>query len=290
MLAYYEVINHNNETKIWTGMYQNLSNLPHWHYDIEMFKVECGDAEVFIDGKRYTMKEGDCAFIDSGEVHFIRSSPYSKLSFIIFDYKITEQITGTKKLVSPIISNENFENLYKKITDEIKNKHLFYNTMLHQILIGETIKIFRETPFAAKSPDGTDTAQRYKELLAEIDEKYSFFKYEEAASFIGFCPPYFSKYFKMMSGMTFTQYINRVRVEKAVELLRQKTDIPITEIATTCGFGTIRNFNRVFKEITGYTPKEFPDGIAVLDFRKSKIKSKSATFNPTSKESILLSE
>lgn len=290
MLAYYEVINHNNETKIWTGMYQNLSNLPHWHYDIEMFKVECGDAEVFIDGKRYSMKEGDCAFIDSGDIHFIRSSPHSKLSFIIFDYKITEQITGKQKLICPIISNENFEKLYENITREIKDKHPFYNTMLQQILMSETIKIFRENPHAQKSPDDTDTTQRYKQLLAEMDEKYAFFTYEEAASFIGFCPPYFSKYFKTMSGMTFTQYINRVRVEKAVELLRKKPGIPITEVATTCGFGTIRNFNRVFKAITGYTPKEFPDGIAVSDFWKSNVKAGNTAFDPTSKESILLSE
>lgn len=287
MLAHYETRIHNNETKIWTGRYKSLSNLPHWHHDCEIINVECGSAEVFIDGKRYSMKQGESAFIDSGDIHFIHAEPQSILSFITYDFKITERITNKEKLVSPIVTNESFGKLYENITNEIKLKRPFYDLMLKQILISEIISIFRENPTETKSPSITETSQRYKELLAEIDEKYAFFTYKDAASFVGFCQPYFSTYFKTMSGMTFTQYINRVRVEKAVEILRHEPDLPITEISNRCGFDTIRNFNRVFKSITGYTPKELPADISFSDFQQSKVTD---GFNPTQKESILLND
>lgn len=286
MLAHYEARFHNNETKIWTGRYKSLSNLPHWHHDCEIINVECGSAEIYIDGKRYSLKQGESAFIDSGVIHFIHAEKQSMLSFVIYDFNITERITSKQKLVSPIITNESFGKLYENITAEIKLKKPFYDMMLKQMLVSEVIGIFRQNPTEAKST-ATDTSQRYKELLAEIDEKFSFYTYKDAASFIGFCQPYFSAYFKTMSGMTFTQYLNRVKVEKAVELLRREPDLPITEISNRCGFDTIRNFNRVFKFITGYTPKELPADITFSEFQQSKVTD---GFNPTQKESILLND
>jgi transcriptional regulator GlxA family with amidase domain len=53
--------------------------------------------------------------------------------------------------------------------------------------------------------------------------------------------------------MHFSRYVNLFRVDAATELL-QHTDLPITEIALQSGFQSIRNFNRVFLEITGKTP------------------------------------
>lgn len=58
--------------------------------------------------------------------------------------------------------------------------------------------------------------------------------------------------------MTFSQYLNRVKVEEAVRLLRENKGLPVTEIAFRCGFNTIRNFNRIFKEVTGCTPRSLP--------------------------------
>ena len=286
MLAYYESRLRNNETKIWTGKYQSLSNLPHWHHDCEILSVQHGSAEVYIDSKRYLMKEGDSAFIDSGDVHFIHAEAQSKIAFIIYDFKITEKITSKEKLVSPVVESEGFEKLYDEITTEIRLKRPFYDIMLRQLLTAAMIRIFRAHPTEKKSAQAA-SAQRYKELLAEIDEKYAFYTYEEAAAFTGFCQPYFSKYFKMMSGMTFNQYIRGVRVEKAVEMLRNDPRTPITEISARCGFDTIRNFNRVFKAITGHTPKNLPDDV---DFSYSYQPKSAEGFDPTQKESILLDD
>lgn len=72
-----------------------------------------------------------------------------------------------------------------------------------------------------------------------------------------FSRPYFSKYFVTHTGMTFSHYLNTVRVAHAAELLREEKHT-VTEISGLCGFNTIRNFNRVFRDLTGYTPSNLP--------------------------------
>ena len=57
-------------------------------------------------------------------------------------------------------------------------------------------------------------------------------------------------------GMNFSSYVNNYRVQLVKEYLL-KTDLDITQISTMCGFGTIRNFNRIFKSICGLSPSEY---------------------------------
>jgi len=66
---------------------------------------------------------------------------------------------------------------------------------------------------------------------------------------------YLGRLFKKEVGMSFSQYINSRRVERARELL-QATDESITNIATKCGFNNVTYFNRVFKKYYGATPGE----------------------------------
>ena len=55
------------------------------------------------------------------------------------------------------------------------------------------------------------------------------------------------------------RYLNCVRVENAVALL-ESSEYSVTEISDRCGFDTIRNFNRIFKILTGYSPTGLPHG------------------------------
>jgi AraC-like DNA-binding protein/ligand-binding sensor protein len=69
---------------------------------------------------------------------------------------------------------------------------------------------------------------------------------------------YFCKMFKKATGLTFTEYLGRVRVEKAKTLLLNP-HLRISEIAYDVGFQSLTHFNRVFREITGEAPTAFRD-------------------------------
>ena len=67
---------------------------------------------------------------------------------------------------------------------------------------------------------------------------------------------YFCKMFKKATGINFTDYLSRVRVEKSKALLLNPNS-RISETAFACGFQSMTNFNREFKRIVGRSPTQF---------------------------------
>ena len=66
----------------------------------------------------------------------------------------------------------------------------------------------------------------------------------------------FSRVFKAAFGITFKEYLMRVRIKEACRLM-EKPDISITEVAYLCGFSDASYFSRVFKRFAGVCPSEF---------------------------------
>jgi AraC-like DNA-binding protein/ligand-binding sensor protein len=69
---------------------------------------------------------------------------------------------------------------------------------------------------------------------------------------------YFCKMFKKATGLHFTQYLARVRIEKAKNLLLNP-NLRVSEIAYEVGFQSLTHFNRVFKKVTGQSPSAYRD-------------------------------
>ena len=67
---------------------------------------------------------------------------------------------------------------------------------------------------------------------------------------------YFCKMFKKVTGINFTDYLSRVRIEKAKNLLLNP-NLRVSEIAFEVGFQSLTHFNRVFKKLLGQSPTEY---------------------------------
>lgn len=76
------------------------------------------------------------------------------------------------------------------------------------------------------------------------------------ASLIFLSESAFCKFFKKTTGTTFTDYVNKARIE-AVSYQLIYTDLPIAQISTNYGYESQTYFNRVFKRIKGCSPMEF---------------------------------
>jgi AraC-like DNA-binding protein/ligand-binding sensor protein len=79
---------------------------------------------------------------------------------------------------------------------------------------------------------------------------------KEIADASGLSAPYFSTVFKNEMGENLSNYLNRLRVEKALVMLGE-TDSPINEISAACGFEDQSWFSKVFKSYTGISPYEY---------------------------------
>jgi len=84
----------------------------------------------------------------------------------------------------------------------------------------------------------------------------------EAAEMVNLSASHFSALFKKSTGQTYLNYVNRVRIEKAKELLRIP-EYKVYEVAEKAGFATLPYFNRVFKQALGITPLEYRKRLGV---------------------------
>ncbi len=79
---------------------------------------------------------------------------------------------------------------------------------------------------------------------------------DKAARAVNTSAHYFCKMFKKTTRMTFTEYLTRIRIEKAKNLLYNPNK-RVSEVAFDIGFESLSQFNRSFKRITGETPTSF---------------------------------
>ncbi len=79
---------------------------------------------------------------------------------------------------------------------------------------------------------------------------------EQIAKSLNVSTFYFCKMFKKATGLTFTDYLNRTRVERAKNLL-MNPNVRVSEAAYDCGFVSLTHFNRIFKRVVGRSPTDF---------------------------------
>lgn len=82
----------------------------------------------------------------------------------------------------------------------------------------------------------------------------------KVAKVVNVSAKYFSELFKQVTGVAFSEYVGRIRIEKAKDLL-VAGEHRISEIAFEVGFQSLSQFNRSFVKFTGKSPKAFRDGI-----------------------------
>ncbi|MGI6037783.1 MAG: helix-turn-helix transcriptional regulator [Limnochordia bacterium] len=96
-----------------------------------------------------------------------------------------------------------------------------------------------------------------RRALAYVDRHYSQeITLEALAQQLGINKSYLSTLFKEETGMAFSQWVNRVRIERSKELLKE-TSRSITEIAFDVGYASHPYFTSTFRKYTGMTPQQY---------------------------------
>ena len=102
--------------------------------------------------------------------------------------------------------------------------------------------------------DSQDIAERKAKIDRYLEcHYYNKVSLEEISKYVGMSRTYFSIFFKTHYNEGFSDYLTRLRVEKASNMLSQ-TETPIPAIAAQCGFKTVQYFTRAFKKVMGLTP------------------------------------
>lgn len=270
MRAFHEVRNYNSDLMVWYSGYDNISFVAHWQKEIELVYVRDGSASFQVADHSFTAHAGDLVICESGQIHYSNSyNTRNHLDFLIFDTNLISSRFQNPNFRSPLVTAEDLKSyglteplhrVLSLVPEELDKKQPYYKDIISSAIREFWFLLKRKVPRAEKARDDSRRArmlEEFQELLDYIDTHYTEnLTLEDASNMMHFSPSHFSKTFKKLMGMNYVTYLNMVRIEQAVGMLG-KNQYRMTDIALECGFSNIRNFNRVFKEITGYTPTQF---------------------------------
>ncbi|MCR5120577.1 MAG: AraC family transcriptional regulator [Lachnospiraceae bacterium] len=246
----------------------------HWHNAAEFTLILKEGCRYRIGDTVYTPEPGDLLLIWPRELHETLFTPERASMFIQFSSGLLENNTdlvaasGFLKECHHISAKKDPElarkltTLMNKIRENYRKKQYFVETrcklLIYDmlILIGEYVmKEHREQigneNFSDKSWDYIRAACSYV-----ADHSSEDISQADAAAQIGLSPYYFSKLFNEYTQMTFPAYLAGIRVQNAINLLANDR-YSITDCAFMSGFQSTTTFNKVFRETTGCTPREY---------------------------------
>lgn len=107
-----------------------------------------------------------------------------------------------------------------------------------------------------------ETPQLVRDVKHYIEENFSMeaFSLTDAADYTHVSPQHLSRVFRQSTGITFMDYITRVRIRKAIELLADE-DLKMYEIAERVGYSSQHYFSSAFKKVLGVSPMEYKKGL-----------------------------
>ena len=111
-------------------------------------------------------------------------------------------------------------------------------------------------------PDDTESKKDIRNTVDEMEE-YLQNNYihpissEVLAGVFGYVPSYLSKVFRQIKGITPSEYLVRLRVDRARELWRENPDRLVKDIAEEVGYNDQYYFSKVFKKESGQGPKDY---------------------------------
>ncbi|MCQ2313393.1 MAG: AraC family transcriptional regulator [Paludibacteraceae bacterium] len=151
-------------------------------------------------------------------------------------------------------------NVYQQLMNLLHQENSFqqmlsFFEMMHRLSLDSEMRVLSSGTFAqVGSPSGSRRVQKIKEYVeAHYKEEI---KLCQLASLIGMTEVGCSRFFKMRTGKTISEYITEVRLGHASRLLVDTTQ-SVAEVAYDCGFNNLSNFNRLFHKVRRFTPSQF---------------------------------
>ena len=159
--------------------------------------------------------------------------------------------------------------VYDKLDTLASEREGFYAVIKFLTILYELSNCENAQPLASSSFARLEVnadSRRIQKVQEYLNKHYmEEIRLHQMSDLAGMTPVAFSRFFKLRTGKSLSDYIIYLRLGFAARLLVDSTR-SIAEICYECGFNNLSNFNRIFKKKKGCSPKEFRD-----NYRKKKI-------------------
>lgn len=227
----------------------NLNWHIHFHESFEICFVMNGEINITVNSVCCNLKKNDGLIIFPRQLHSYETVGESHMRIITFLPELVPEFTKNYKNTVP--ENNKIRGL-ERYSDDFEPA----NTLAQKGLVYSVLGILaKSTKFV---PAALDTESRLLiGILKYIEENYTDeCTLQAAAEKLSYGYSYLSRTFKKLMRMSYTEYLNRYRINRAVYMLTSEKNMQIQEIAVKCGYDSLCSFNRNFKQFTGQTPSE----------------------------------
>ena len=237
---------------------ENFSFPMHMHHSFEFITILEGNMTVNIGNCRYELRSGEGVLIFPEQIHSLESTDSKHLLVIFspdtvsayYSTHSTEIPKNSKITISPYLVHQ--LQILDAASSVIKRKAILYSLCATLDENAEYIK------------KKNDEYGLICSIFDFVEKNYANECSLHAMSHaLGYSSSYISRYFKEITTMSFVSYVNRYKISKACYALKNSHK-SILECACECGYFSLRNFNRNFKNIIGLTPKEYRENDAKI--------------------------
>ncbi len=258
----------------------------HKHDEMELNFIEnCSGAKRIVGDSIEVLKNYDLVLLGSGlehswEQHECKMDRVHEItiqfSSDLFGKTLLEknQMSSVRKLFQNAQNGIAFGlpsimRLYDRINEITRTQPGFYRVLklfeiLYELSLQEDYHLLTSSAFA--HVQNVAESRRVKKVEEYIDMHFrDEIRLQSLADIASMTPTAFSRFFKLRTGRSISDYIIDVRLGHAARLLADSTN-SIVEICYDCGFNNVSNFNRIFKKKKGCTPSAFRE-----NYRKTKV-------------------
>lgn len=254
---------------------------PSFHDYLEITYIFQGSGVFHIEGREYDVAEGDVAVMGNSGFHRLEAKPHVPLKVICvfflpeLVYKVGANERDFDYLVPFFQYSPDFRNIIpageldsdallekiRQIRDELTEQRIYYELAVKSNLLDIMLLIARY--YGSRAANLTVHNKRQDEIL-RLKNAFDFIEanyqtkvsLKTAAEQVFMSPSYFCKVFKKVTGCTLVEYISRLRIDKARELLLVG-EKSITEIAHEVGFESHSYFDKIFHRLMNVAPHEY---------------------------------
>ncbi len=248
----------------------------HHHAELELGYICSGEGTFAIGEQTFQGKKGDLFLMRPNEQHcipVITTPQFEYYTLHITSYflwnvcseylkKDVQHLLFSNDVITHKFANKgHFIEQIKKIC-ELDEQSLTENLGKIRFLVLSLFESFTDDLMLLTNDKNKSTLPYYhldevQRAVQHINENFTEdITLERLAKYVNLSKTYFSVIFKQATGIAPYDYLILRRIERALELLRYTND-SIVDISGKCGFNSLSNFNRRFKNATGMSPKEY---------------------------------
>lgn len=232
-------------------IYEDLSLEPHFHGNYELICVLEGSASVSVNGLPQLLYRGEWLLISPYAVHALQLQA-SKVWVGVFSEDFISSFAGKNRYL-------HFGKFRCAPTvDSFLREHLLHTGQIPRYLHIACLYMVCSECVTGAPVLGSRQDQKFMHsviayITDHLDQNLSL---QSVSDTLNYEYHYFSTLFHRCFGMHFSAFVNLFRFEQACGMLSGK-ELEISDVCSRCGFGSIRNFNRVFKKLSGVTPSQY---------------------------------